>query len=465
MPRRIEDIVPNDKRSVRNIPARRERMRESRPEPKHETRHHHETDGEAIHVKRVPIAPSKENEQEYEEEVHATKKRVHRKSRVGTFFTVIGIVAVLGIAAYITSSYFTRAVFTLTPRTVPVSVDGTYTATAGPNSQNGSLIYDIARVTGAASTSIAASDGQQVETKATGSIILYNSYSKTPWRLIAGTRLSGENGQIYRLTSSLSIPAYTTGSTGIVPGTIKTTVVADQAGAQYNLSKETSDTLSIVAYKGTTKYTTVYAKLTTDLTGGFLGNKKTVNSTLLNSTKLDLQSKITSYLMQEIKSAMPVGYILYDQALFPSFSEAEITDNGRGSALITVRGSVAGVLFKQTDLIQKLAGESTILSFGGHPFQIKDLDKLNMTVSNAKDFSPSKKNTLIIKLKGSVKLVGAIPVDELKQKFEGISLSETQTIIQSLSSIINLEKSSGQVVPPWSKIPTNPDKISIIVNE
>jgi hypothetical protein len=62
-----------------------------------------------------------------------------------------------------------------------------------------------------------------------------------------------------------------------------------------------------------------------------------------------------------------------------------------------------------------------------------------------------------------MKLVGTVPIEELKRKFAGMALTDTEAIIRSYSPIIDLGKSSGQVVPPWSKIPKNLDKISIIV--
>ena len=41
---------------------------------------------------------------------------------------------------------------------------------------------------------------------------------------------------------------------------------------------------SIVAYKGTPRYTTMYARIAGDITGGFVGKKKTVNPGTLAST-------------------------------------------------------------------------------------------------------------------------------------------------------------------------------------
>jgi len=102
-------------------------------------------------------------------------------------------------------------------------------------------------------------------------------------------------------------------------------------------------------------------------------------------------------------------------------------------------------------------------SFKGLAFDTPGMDQLSFNISNAKDFSPIKKNNLIVQIKGSFSLVGTVPVAELKNKFAGMALSDTEAVIRSYSPVIDLAKSSGQVVPPWSRIPKNPDKISIII--
>ena len=60
-------------------------------------------------------------------------------------------------------------------------------------------------------------------------------------------------------------------------------------------------------------------------------------------------------------------------------------------------------------------------------------------------------------------LVGSVPVEELKSKFAGLSPSETETVLRGYKPVIEIEKSYGEIIPPWSKVPSNPNKISIEV--
>ena len=70
---------------------------------------------------------------------------------------------------------------------------------------------------------------------------------------------------------------------------------------------------------------------------------------------------------------------------------------------------------------------------------------------------------LVLRAKGDIKLVGTVPVDDITKKLEGISLAKTQDVFKSYSAVI--ASGSGELVPPWAKIPNNPKRISITVKE
>jgi len=54
-----------------------------------------------------------------------------------------------------------------------------------------------------ASTTVQATAGAYTETKAQGTVTLYNAFSAQSWKLIAGTRLKNDSGLIYKMTSSV----------------------------------------------------------------------------------------------------------------------------------------------------------------------------------------------------------------------------------------------------------------------
>jgi hypothetical protein len=313
-----------------------------------------------------------------------------------------------------------------------------------------------------------------VEINAGGSVILYNAYSSQSQRLVAGTRLAGANGLIYRLTSSVVIPGYASsaglpaGQAGsIIPGNLAAAIVADQPGASYNISRSDSiSDLKIVAYKGTSKYITLYGRLSSDVTGGFSGMKSTVASGVLASTTASLQASLSASLREKVARSVPAGHIMYQSAYAQSFAAPSVISIGSTTADVTIAGTLYGITFKISDLSAMLAGAASTSSFGSLPYDTPGLESLSFSMINAKDFSPADKNSLVAKISGSFKLVGIVPVDTLKKAFAGISLAQTGSILKKYASAIDIKASSGEIAPPWvSTVPSDVSRISINVQK
>lgn len=442
MPRRVQDIVPNTHRSIRDIPVGRSSIIAPIQPPKKKA-------GRILSLPRTdtPILPS-----------HNTKKSGTKK----WIFVLMGIVIIVAVVGYVTSVYFSHASFTIVPKTVPFTVNSAYISQNTPG--KGVLTYDLASIKGDLSANVPAIDGPKLSTSAKGKIVVYNSYSTQTQRLIAGTRFADDTGRIYRLTSSVVIPGYTLTNSKITPGSITISITADQPGQTYNVSK--SDPVSdfkIVAYKNTAKYDTMYGRIASDISGGFVGAKKTIDPKLLASTTAELKTKITDALITKLKSSIPAGYILYPDAHVSIFSNPVIGGSDLKSASVTLQGTLYGILFKRDELIARVAGDQAVALFDGFSYETPGLESLDFSIANAKDFSPEKKNTLIIKLKGDGMLVGSIPVDALKKKLAGLSLAETSEVFRSFKPVIEIEKSSGSITPPWSSVPNDLNRITIEV--
>ncbi|MEN9913213.1 MAG: hypothetical protein RLY66_621 [Candidatus Parcubacteria bacterium] len=464
MPRRVQDIVPNNHRSIRDIPVERNDIQAPVEPPRRRTT------GRPIAVKKPELEIRREEREEKEDEAPHPIKRIsvtppHKKKRSGSkrlLFVLMGIVVVVAGAGYVASVYFSRAAFTIVPKMVPITVNGAYTAQAAGT--KGTLTYELAVVKGSANISVVATDGPSISTSAKGKITVYNKYVAAPQRLIAGTRFADSTGRIYRLTDSISVPGYTTSAGAIVPGSISASVVADQPGESYNFTKNDATTdLTIVAYKGTPRYDTVYGRVSTDIIGGFVGTKKTVSPAVLASTTAELKNKIIASLSEQIKNTLPAGYIMYPNAYVPVFSTATVGGGDPKSATVTLQGTLYGILFKKGELVARVAGEEALSTFDGFAFDTPGFESLDFSIANQKDFSPEKKNTLIIKLKGDALLVGSVPIEELKKKLAGLSLADTSSVLRQYKPVIEIDKSSGEITPPWSKVPSDSSRIRIEV--
>ena len=460
MPRRIQDIVPSERRSIRNISI------EKSTKPALELKKAAKEIPTKEKVYEVPMHRIQEEETIEIPEEKPVRPQREKQSRIKRHWKlpilVLGIVVAIAGAAFLASDHYSHATFTIIPKVVPVTVNGTYVAEAIPGN---SIVYELADFKGAATTSIPASSGPAVSTKAQGKVTLYNSFSAQPQRLVAGTRLADTSNRVYRLNSTVSVPGYTSKSGSIIPGSIGASVTADVAGDAYNI--QSTDSLSdfkIPAYKGSPKYESIYARLATSISGGFIGTKKIVSPTLVATTTLTLQKQITTDLLKRASSTVPPGYIMYPDAYTTSFAQATIGGTDPKTATVSLQGNLHAILFKKTDLAARIAGTSTVLSFGSSAYSVPGLESLHFSIVNTKEFSADKKSPLIIRLQGDMKFIGIIPVEELKRKLAGAALSETESILKPYSQVIG-SGSSGELTPPWAKVPNDPTRISIVVQE
>lgn len=459
MPRRVQDIIPAQRRSIRDIPASQSSEYEAslRTTEKSEKKER-KSNGErpiAIHREHIP-------EPEPIEEPPVVQKKPRKRKKFPWALSIIGVVVVCAGAGFFISGHFASATFTLTPRVVPATVSGTYII---PAASTGAFGYEIMNLAGTASTTVAATQGSYTETKAQGKVTVYNAYSAQSQRLVAGTRLAGESGFVYRLTSSIVVPGYTKSGSTILPGTILTSIIAEKAGADYNISRSDSiSDLKVIAYKGTAKYSGFYARLAGDITGGFAGTRTIVSPTLLASTTVIVQNDLISDLGRRLMNTVPEGYVMYPNIYAKTVSAPVVSSVDTKNARISVGATVYAVMFKKNDFARFLAGASSTSSFGVIGYVTPDIDSLTVTLANAKDFTPLKKSNLAVRINGSFKLVGAIPTEIIQQSVAGISLSKTRDILKKYAPAIDLAHSAGEINPPWvSTVPADKSHISIII--
>lgn len=484
MPRRVQDIVPSDRRGIRELSVEKERKSTSgdvrASKKSSSTASKSKSFDEKEPAREIPIhksasklealdkaASTKEARETKEVKKHtsimppAQPRKTRRRRKAPWLIAISGVIVLIAIVAFVASTYFSHATFTIVPRDIPVNVNSTYIAQG--TTATGALSYQVIPEQGKMSVDVPATDGPQISTKAQGKVTLYNAYSNQPQRLIAGSRIANDSGLIYRLTGSVVVPGSTTKSGSTVPGTITATVQADQAGDSYNLTK-TSDVsdFKFVAYKGTPRYTTVYARIAGDITGGFAGRKKTISPTLLASTTALLKVQLATALEGKVAGAVPAGFITYPSAYTTSFGSPVITDSGANTATVSVTGTLYGIAFDKGLLISRLASAQAVGSFGDYGYTSPGIENLAFTISNPNDFHPDKKTTLIMKLKGDFKMVGIIPVDELKKKLAGVPLANTQAILKPYYGSV-IESGSGELIPAWAKVPSDTSRITVNV--
>ncbi len=197
---------------------------------------------------------------------------------------------------------------------------------------------------------------KKVEEKATGTVILYNNFSSSAQTLAINTRLEIPEGLIYRTVKEVSIPGMKTVSGKKVAGSVEVGVVADKAGDTYN--KGMKD-FAVVAYKGSDRYKTIYGRSKTALKGGYLGMVADISDTdmalaIKDAKKLINEAVNAGYSALASKKEVPYTYI--SNAYLVDYSEPKQTISKDGkSADIELTAKVMAIIFNTDSLSQYLA--------------------------------------------------------------------------------------------------------------
>ncbi len=172
--------------------------------------------------------------------------------------------------------------------------------------------------------------------KAKGKITIYNEFSSSPQPLVATTRFLSDNQKIFRLVEGVTVPGTTKVGEEIKPGVLEAEVIADESGEDYNI---VPSNFTIPGFKnsGNEKYTKIYAKSSTAMTGGGNSNEtaKVVSDKDISDAKDKISLVINNLIKKKIKESVPNdGIVMLDDAIVideplyrVSNSAGEITNN------------------------------------------------------------------------------------------------------------------------------------------
>ncbi len=418
----VQDVIPSEERTIRRIPVRPA-----------------ETPVRMSRVRAIP-PPAR-----------LPVRRSRFSGIVVSFLVVFFGIAVIAVAL---SLLYSKASVTITPKTANFDVKGTFTAKKEPGYP---LAYDVTTSSETAQQTINAADGPLIQTKAKGTVYLYNE-QKVPQKIVAGTRLSNASGKIYRTTSTVTIPAM-----GSARGAISVGVIADQAGAQYNMSLNDTDiSFKVVAYKGGEKYSVVYGKLKTAVSGGFSGSKKVISPAAQSAAVESLKESLKTKLVSRAKEQVPKDHIFYDNAYTIEYDIPEPAASDKNTAVILVKGTINAVTFKKDALLKAVAGKE-LDKFAAPTYRVDMMEDLSFFIINAKDFSPKKGIPLIFSLKGPITIVGTFSEAALKNELKGTYLKQSNAIFSRYPAIAN---AYALITPFWMRsFPNSPEKISIEIKD
>lgn len=378
-----------------------------------------------------------------EEDVKVYKKAKNKKRRrKNIFWYSIFIILILGFFSL--TFIFDRAIVNINPKYRDVDVKGQFLFFKDD------ILIDIASTT--LSKTILRSEPKEVNQKAQGELTVYNNYSEAPQILIKNTRFQTEDGKIFRIGDSITVP----GKTGNTPGSIKVKVSADTYGKEYNIAPTN---FKIPGFKGTARYDAFYAKSDTSMTGGASGIVQIVSEADILNANSELKPKVILDLSSFTNNIVHEGYYTLYGIPMITFSDNSETlptaeDNTYNlialSTLFSIKKDVLAKMIAQEVLKDEYNGED--------PVKLENIDNLSFTL--AEDTDPNS-NILKIQIEGKVRIIWTYNEDILKNDLVGKKIKDFTKVLEKYNYAILDAKVSTK--PNWlQSFPDSSSKIQII---
>lgn len=427
----MQDVVPKESRSIRNVSIQRSRRRVSRP------------------YEDEPVAEENTTHDAPPPRKPPTKKRTRRGS--GGFMSklIIGI-AVVVIIVLVGMMLFSGAKVTVVVREAPVFLDALFEVS---KDSTAGLTYDELEVTAEKTTTIPAIGTEEVNTRASGEIIIFNSFGSAPQKLITNTRFESPDGLIYRIDRSVVVPGTTKDASGkTIPGSLTVTVYADFPGEEYNIGL--TDFTVPGLKSDADRYKAIYARSKTNMSGGFAGVRNVADEAELRAAQAALQTELRESARQQLLAQVPEGFVTFDSALFEYFTS---TTDGSGSNTVTVKETLQlkALIFDETAFARRIA-EETVADYEDTEINVRDWNEVIVTMPEVEEQTG---DALTLLVSGSPHLVWTFDEDALRTDLAGQDKDDVDTILEGYPGI---ETAEIIVRPFWnSTLPERTSRIKI----
>lgn len=364
-----------------------------------------------------------------------------------------GILVLVVLIMFGVSAFFKSAKITITPKNQTAVLNDIFTAKKDISS--GGLGFQIVTVAKDVEKNVEATGEAQVNKKAQGTITIYNNYNAQSQKLVATTRFQTPEGLIYRLINPVTVPGTTVKSGKTVAGSIDAVVEADKAGADYNIGLKD---FTIPGLKGDPKYTKIYARSKTEMSGGFSGVQKIVSPEIVNQSNTELEESLKTSLSKDITSQIPADFVLYASSLTYTFNPVTQANSSTGGAVLKKRGTASAVIFDKGLLSRTLLAK-LIPSAVNDVVRVTNLEDLDFAYATG-TASINTASYIAFSLKGSPQFVWVFDENKIKSELLGLTKKEAKNIITKYSTI---KEAWIETQPFWNQtIPSDSNKVTLI---
>lgn len=466
----MDEITPPSKRSIRNIPIpagrRRVSSKSAQEVPQKEIKINKEVKEEIpVELNREISAPAPRIDERHEEnirhdypsyddapEIPVTTPR-NRKPHTGggkKKIIISSVSVLLIIFIFFIISLFTGATVKIYPKKAEAVVNETVTASE-MSTNSDSLNYKVVEISETKSKTIKASGEEEVETKASGFITVYNNYSDKEQPLVKKTRFESPDGLIYRIDQSITVP----GKSGDTPGSVRVEVFADGTGEEYNTPPTT---FTVPGFEGQPQFDGFYAKSTEDINGGFKGVRKVVSEEDMSSAESDLKSELISSLSSKVDEQTSEGFIvIVNDSLFTFSGIKQKESNKDDQVDVELTGTLKAIVIAEGAFSNFIANEALTTFNQSDIVRIDNVGDLEIV------FDPESVtdglDSVTITIKGKANFIWETDDIALKGELAGNNRKELKNILEDFPSI---SKAEAVIRPFWKRsFPEDLDKITI----
>src|SRR3989344_2968656 len=344
---------------------------------------------------------------------------------------------------------------TVTPKSEGATLSGTspLIARAAEGESSDVLTYTVQMSDLEDSEVVPVQGTTHVETKASGSITVYNSYSASPVRLVKNTRFEGQGGLIFRAPADVVVP----GRSGTNPGSINITVVADEAGEKYNIPPTARFTLP--ALRSTAAmYSGVYAKSSAAMVGGFSGDRPGAAPGALESAVAQVRSRLEAKARESALAQAGDNATIFPELVAISYQTLPNTTEAGGGVRIHEKAHIEIPVFPSESLAHAIAESAGINA--DMPVIFKPGDDFAVQVAST---TPRLGQALTFSVSGSGLVVWKVDAAALSEALMGRSSDAFQGIVNGFPSV---QEAHARIEPFWkSTFPAKASDIKIILVE
>lgn len=365
--------------------------------------------------------------------------------------------AFLLIAGFLIANYFAGATVEVTPVTRSATVDHDFSISK--DGDKNELTFQFMSLVEEKSKEIPASIEKKIQKKASGKVVIFNTYNSEKQRLIKNTRLESADHKIFRIEESVVVPgAKILQGKVIESGSVEAIVYSDAPGKEYNIGLAD---FTIPGFKGDPRYTkfTARSKVNSPISGGFSGFIKVLSDESITSAQEELKQDLKKISIEKARAQIPDGVSFFPGSIILKFEEVPQEFTTEDTAKVLVRATVSVFFFDTNVLVKKLT-EISLPQYGNSIFTVPNMSALTFSFTDPVDnVVLSDLAKIRFHLSGDAVFVGKINEEKIRTALAGKDKKDFGKIIVEES---NVGKAEAVIRPMWKTVfPNDPAKIAI----